>query len=217
MLIPLAIINHFKPTRELPGLKATARALSAGHRAQGFHACRATRGFSPGGIFSCAPIDALKLISQAGWRPMRRRALEEAERWMLERIGEGSDGLAAVFPAMLNSLIALRALGYSNDHPIYEKAAKDFAGLFVDDPEDFRIQPCLSPVWDTAINIIALAESGLPAEHPALTKRGRLAGGERSADPRRLDREQSASGSRAAGPSNTTTFIIPTRTTPRWC
>ena len=36
-------------------------------------------------------------------------------------------------------------------------------GLFVDDPEDFRIQPCLSPVWDTAINIIALAESGFPA------------------------------------------------------
>ena len=63
---------------------------------------------------------------------MRRRALEEAERWMLERIGEGSDGLAAVFPAMLNSLIALRTLGYSSRHPIYEKAAKDFAGLFVE-------------------------------------------------------------------------------------
>jgi len=42
--------------------------------------------------------------------------------------------------------------------------------LFVNDPEDFRIQPCLSPVWDTAINIIALAESGLPAEHPSLQK-----------------------------------------------
>src|SRR5262249_52162728 len=40
--------------------------------------------------------------------------------------------------------------------------------LFVDDPEDFRIQPCLSPVWDTAINIIALAESGLSPEHEAL-------------------------------------------------
>src|SRR5205085_6279650 len=112
----------------------------------------------------------LTIISEFGWRPMRKRALEEGERWMLERIGEGSDGLAAVFPAMLNALIALRALGYSKDHPAYEKAAKDFAGLFVDDPEDFRIQPCLSPVWDTAINVIALAESGLPAEHPALKK-----------------------------------------------
>src|SRR5215212_7632356 len=70
-------------------------------------------------------------------RAMLKRALEEAERWMLERIGEGSDGLAAVFPAMLNALIALRALGYSPSHPVYAKAAKDFAGLFVDDPEDF--------------------------------------------------------------------------------
>ena len=89
---------------------------------------------------------------------------------MLERIGEGSDGLAAVFPAMLNCLIALRALGYSKTNPIYAKAEKDFAGLFIDDPEDFRIQPCLSPVWDTAINIISLAESGVSAEHPALQK-----------------------------------------------
>ncbi|PYK31045.1 MAG: squalene--hopene cyclase, partial [Verrucomicrobia bacterium] len=54
--------------------------------------------------------------------------------------------------------------------PVYAKAENDFAGLFVDDPEDFRIQPCLSPVWDTAITIIALADSGLAPEHPALQK-----------------------------------------------
>ena len=96
--------------------------------------------------------------------------LQEAERWMLERIGQGSDGLATVYPAMLNCLIALRVLGYSKEHPVYKKAAHDFAGLFVDDPDDFRIQPCLSPVWDTAINIISLAESGLSPEHPALRR-----------------------------------------------
>ena len=73
-------------------------------------------------------------------------------------------------PAMLNALIALHALGYPNSHPAVAKAQRDFEGLFVNDPEDFRIQPCLSPVWDTAINIIALAESGLPAEHPSLQK-----------------------------------------------
>jgi squalene-hopene/tetraprenyl-beta-curcumene cyclase len=50
---------------------------------------------------------------------------------------------------MLNSMIALKTLGYAADHPLYVKAKRDFEGLFVDDPEDFRIQPCLSPVWDT--------------------------------------------------------------------
>ena len=63
----------------------------------------------------------------------------------------------------------VRVLGFAGQ-PDHEKAAKGFAGLFVEDPEDFRIQPCLSPVWDTSINIIALAESGVPAEHPALKK-----------------------------------------------
>ena len=131
---------------------------------------------------------------------MRKRALEEAERWMLERIGEGSDGLATVFPAMLNSLIALRALGYSTSHPVYVKAAAGFsrACLWMI-PEDFRIQPCLSPVWDTAINIIALAESGSARRAPGAAKSGRLAGRQGSAGARRLDGEQSASGSERLG------------------
>ena len=169
MLVPLAIINHFKPTRELPGMKQLHELYPLGTEHKDFTLPRDPRFFAWRNFFLRAD-HALKIISKLEWRPMRRRALEEAERWMLERIGEGSDGLAAVFPAMLNSLIALRVLGYSAGDPIYEKAMKDFAGLFVDDPEDFRIQPCMSPVWDTSINIIALAESGVPAEHPALKK-----------------------------------------------
>src|SRR5438067_1988073 len=116
--------------------------------------------------------DTFKFLQPLRIGLLRQRALEAAERWMLERIREGSDGLAAVFPAMLNCMIALRALGYSKTNPVYAKAEKDFAGLFVDDPDDFRIQPCLSPVWDTAITIIALAESGLLPEHEALQKAG---------------------------------------------
>src|SRR5436190_6076267 len=169
MLIPLAIINHFKPTRELPSMKQLHELYPLGTEHKDFTLPRDPRFFAWRNFFLRAD-HGLKIISRLGWRPMRKRALEEAERWMLERIGEGSDGLAAVFPAMLNALIALRALGYSKDHPAYAKAAQDFAGLFIDDPEDFRIQPCLSPVWDTAINIIALAESGLPADHPSLKK-----------------------------------------------
>jgi squalene-hopene/tetraprenyl-beta-curcumene cyclase len=169
MLIPLAIINHFKPTRELPGMKQLHELYPLGTEHKDFTLPRDPRFFAWRNLF--LRVDhAFKLIAKLNWRPMRRRALEEAERWMLQRIGEGSDGLAAVFPAMLNSLIALRALGYAKDHPVYVKAMRDFAGLFVDDTEDFRIQPCFSPVWDTAINIIALAESGLAADHPALRK-----------------------------------------------
>jgi squalene-hopene/tetraprenyl-beta-curcumene cyclase len=169
MLVPLAIINHFKPTRALHGEKQLHELYPLGTEQGDLRLPRSER-FWTWRNFFLRVDDVLKFLRPLGFRPLRRRALEEAERWMLERIGEGSDGLAAVYPAMLNCLIALRALGYSKRNPVYAKAQKDFAGLFVDDPDDFRIQPCLSPVWDTAINIISLVESGVSPEHPALQK-----------------------------------------------
>jgi len=169
MLIPLAIINHFKPSRVLPGEKQLHELYPLATENQDLRLPRSERFFTWRNFFLRVD-DVFKFLHPLEFRPMRQRALEEAERWMLERIGEGSDGLATVYPAMLNCLIALRALGYPKTHPVYAKAAKDFAGLFIDDPDDFRIQPCLSPVWDTAINMIALAESGLSPEHPALQK-----------------------------------------------
>lgn len=169
MLVPLAIINHFKPTRKLPGMKQLHELYPLGTEHEDFRLPRDERFFTWRNFFLRID-DALKLLHPLRLRPMRKRALAEAERWMVERIGEGSDGLATVFPAMLNCLIALKALGYSKDNAIYQKAQRDFAGLFVDDPEDFRIQPCLSPVWDTSINLISLGESGVPGDHPAMQK-----------------------------------------------
>ena len=169
MLVPLAIINHFKPTRILPGEKQLHELYPLGTEQSDLRLPR-SEPFWTWRNFFLRLDDVFKFLSPLRIRPLRRRALEEAERWMLERIGKGSDGLAAVFPAMLNSLIALRALGYSKTNPVYAKAEQDFAGLFVDDPEDFRIQPCLSPIWDTAINIISLAESGVAPDDPNLQK-----------------------------------------------
>jgi len=171
MLVPLAIINHFKPTRILPGEKQLHELYPLGTEQSDLRLPRSEK-FWTWRNFFLRLDDCFKFLSPLRMRPLRRRALEEAERWMCQRIGEGSDGLAAVYPAMLNCMIALRVLGYTKTNPLYAKAEKDFAGLFVDDQEDFRIQPCLSPVWDTAISIISLAESGLPAEHPALQKAG---------------------------------------------
>jgi len=63
-------------------------------------------------------------------------------------------------------------MGYPNDHPEMVKAKRELERFFVDDVEnnDFRVQPCLSPVWDTAIAVIALRESGLPENHPQLQR-----------------------------------------------
>src|SRR5947207_2281534 len=147
MLVPLAVINHFKPTRVLPGEKQLHELYPLGTEHQDFRLPRSER-FWTWRNFFLRLDEVLKFLHPLNIRPMRPPALAEAERWMLERIGEGSDGLATVFPAMLNCIIALRSLGYSRHDPIYAKAEKDFAGLFVDDRDDFRIQPCLSAVWD---------------------------------------------------------------------
>src|SRR2546428_9066376 len=172
MLVPLAIINHFKPTRVLPGEKQLHELYPLGTEQSDLRLPRSER-FWTWRNFFLRLNDVLKILHPLRIRPTRKRALEEAERWMLERIGGGSDGLAAVYPAMLNCLIALRVLGYSRKNAVYKKAAEDFGGLFIDDPEDFRIQPCLSPIWDTAITLIALAESGVSQEHPALQRAAR--------------------------------------------
>lgn len=169
MLIPLAILNHFKPTRQLPASQQLHELYPVGSETGNLGLQWRKPRFSwPNFFLICDRL--LKVLHGLPWKPWRPRAIELAESWMVERMGARSGGLAAIFPAMLNSLIALKALGYVPDHPLYAKAKRDFEGLFVDDPEDFRIQPCLSPVWDTAINLIALRASGLESDDPRIVR-----------------------------------------------
>jgi squalene-hopene/tetraprenyl-beta-curcumene cyclase len=169
MLVPLAIINHYKPTRQLPPEKHLHELYPIGSEQGDLGlAWRRPRVSWPNFFLACDRM--LKLLHRLPWKPWRRRALDLAERWMTARMGEGSDGLGAIFPSMLNSLMALKTLRYPSDHPLVVKAQHDFAGLFVDDPQDFRIQPCLSPVWDTAISLLALLDSGVDPQRPEIRR-----------------------------------------------
>ena len=110
-------------------------------------------------------------------RPLRKVALKKAETWMLARL-EMSDGLGAIYPAMLNAIIALRCLGYSLDDPQVIRALDEFEKLGIDEPNGtadypaptFRMQPCMSPVWDTAQAVFALGEAGVDRQDPRLLK-----------------------------------------------
>ena len=102
-------------------------------------------------------------------RPLRSIALKKAERWMLERL-EMSDGLGAIYPGIMNSIIALRCLGYSLDDPQVIRAMDEFEKLGIEEETTFRMQPCMSPVWDTAYAIFALAESGVSATDARLVQ-----------------------------------------------
>ncbi len=110
-------------------------------------------------------------------RPLRKMALKKAEKWLLERF-EMSDGLGAIYPAMVNAIIALHWLGYSDDDPQFIRAMDEFEKLGIDHPEGtaeyptptFRMQPCMSPVWDTAQAVFALGEAGVAKDDPRLLK-----------------------------------------------
>ena len=111
----------------------------------------------------------LKLYEKSPWKPFRQRAIREAKSWMLQHI-ERTDGLAAIYPAMMNSIFALMAFGHGPDDPLTLREIKEFSRFEIEEQDTIRMQPCVSPVWDTCIAMVALEEAGLPPDHPALVK-----------------------------------------------
>jgi squalene-hopene/tetraprenyl-beta-curcumene cyclase len=90
---------------------------------------------------------------------MRERATRLAERWMLERLN-GEDGLGAIFPAMVNALEVMAILGYAADDPRRVTAKRALQKLVVEGPSSAYCQPCVSPIWDTALASLAMQEAG---------------------------------------------------------
>ncbi|MBV8169142.1 MAG: squalene--hopene cyclase, partial [Alphaproteobacteria bacterium] len=90
----------------------------------------------------------------------RKRAIERAAAFVTERLN-GEDGLGAIFPAMANTVMMFDVLGYPKDHPQRATAMRAVEKLLVLDPERTYCQPCLSPIWDTALVAHALMEVGI--------------------------------------------------------
>jgi squalene-hopene/tetraprenyl-beta-curcumene cyclase len=92
-------------------------------------------------------------------KKIREYAIHVAETWMLGHL-HFSDGLGAIYPSMMYSIMAMDALGYERDHPDLEQAIRQFDNLMLEGEETMVFQPCKSPVWDTAIATFALGELG---------------------------------------------------------
>lgn len=88
---------------------------------------------------------------------VRKRAIKKAENWFIERLN-GTDGLGAIFPAMINIHEALAYLGYTSDHPNRVATREALKKLLVVGEDSAYCQPCFSPVWDTALACLALQE-----------------------------------------------------------
>jgi squalene-hopene/tetraprenyl-beta-curcumene cyclase len=112
---------------------------------------------------------ALKLYERLPMKPGRERAVRRSSQWMLEHL-ERSEGLAAIYPAMMNSIFALMAIGYSPEHPITARQIDEFSRFEIEQIDTLSVQPCLSPVWDTAIAAFSLLEANVAPTDVCLQK-----------------------------------------------
>lgn len=174
IVVPLSLLWAFQPKTKLP----------REHRIDELF-CKSPKSM-PVTMPPCEQLDALKsrtwfpwdsffrgvdrtwkLVESLGCNPFRKRAVQSAERWILDRL-EKSDGLGAIFPPIIWTVIGLRCLGYAEDAPEVVNALRELEKLTIEEGETTRLEPCRSPVWDTAIAVNALCEAEVPGDHPQI-------------------------------------------------
>jgi len=155
MIVPLSLMWAFKPVRTIPDDRGIAELFADADRRPLRHAGRRD-GWA---VFFRGVDRVLKACDALGLRPLRSRAVMACRRWMLERFS-GSDGLGAIFPPIVWSIVALRAMGCDDDSPEVRECWRQLERLVEPQPDGTtRIEPCRSPVWDTAIGLRALADA----------------------------------------------------------
>lgn len=156
IVVPLAIVQALNPGQPVP----------AGFHLDELFLPGVPKGFSPpASLFSWKSfflgVDRLfKLWERRGSKAIRKKAIEKCRDWVLERT-KYSDGLGAIYPPMMYTIMALDLLGKRPGDPDRDEAEQQFLNLMVDDGDRFFFQPCFSVVWDTAIAIHALGEAGI--------------------------------------------------------
>ncbi|HEX4154094.1 MAG TPA: squalene--hopene cyclase [Acidobacteriaceae bacterium] len=177
ILVPLSIIYATKPFKKLPPEQGIEELFVGGRENSNLHLRWDKKHRLSWRNFFLFWDWVTHGFERVHIRPLRKIALKSAEQWMLARF-EKSDGLGAIYPAMLNAIVALRCLGYSLDDPQMIRAMDEFEKLGIDCPNGepgyptptFRMAPCFSPVWDTAQVLSTLGEAGIEKTDPRMVR-----------------------------------------------
>lgn len=175
VLVPLLIIMDRKPVKWLPPHLSLDELWPDGRERTSLRFPRVPEPFDWRGLFWKSVFigmdDLLKIWERFSPRPIRKRAVDAARAWLEERMAVPG-GLGGIYPAIANSILALRLLGYPDDHPLVAGQLKEIEALAVETDDEIHYQPCPSPVWDTCLAVNALVESGVPPDHAALRAAG---------------------------------------------
>ena len=162
-IVALSVVLAYRPRRSLP---FTLGELGAG--------ARAAPSRVPASYQGRALVALDRLLhgyERRPLRPVRRLALERAERWIVDR-QEDDGSWGGIQPPWVYSLMALHLRGYALDHPVMRRGLDGLDAFTIDDARGRRLEACQSPVWDTALAVVALADSGLAPGDEAMLRAG---------------------------------------------
>lgn len=167
ILVPLAILSALRPHCPLPDGVNIDELFVGGRQGPHLRLRKDPRPLTPRNLF--LNLDRLlHFCERHRLTPWRKLALKAAEGWMVTRF-QGSGGLGAIFPPIVNALMAMRCLGYPDDHPEVLGQWRELEAFEIEEGDTLRLQPCVSPVWDTGLATLSLSYAGLPPEHPAMS------------------------------------------------
>jgi squalene-hopene/tetraprenyl-beta-curcumene cyclase len=178
-IVALSLVMAHRPRRELPF------ALEELHGPEPWRPARPT---SARGRWLARLDRVLRVYERRPLRLLRRIAMGRAERWIVRR-QEADGSWGGIQPPWVYSLMALRLNGYSLEHPVMRRGLEGIERFMIEDrgvprsdgqptasvgagrsSTSRRLEACQSPVWDTALTVVALNDAGLPGDHPALVR-----------------------------------------------
>jgi squalene-hopene/tetraprenyl-beta-curcumene cyclase len=155
IVVPLTIFSAFKPVRRLPAAQGIAELFLQPQHKRLLPHPPTKRLFTWANGF-LAVDQLLKWLEKWEPRQVRAAAVAQASAWMRSHFSD-SDGVGAIFPPIIYTIISLHCLGYAADSPEMVYALKQLDNLMIEEEDSLRVQPCFSPVWDTALSVNALA------------------------------------------------------------
>jgi squalene-hopene/tetraprenyl-beta-curcumene cyclase len=168
IVVPLAIFYAHKPIRRLPPEQGIAELFLKPPDTPLWPHPPTRRWLTWTNVFLV--IDQLiKRLETWKFGRLRAAALKRAEKWLLDHFAD-SDGVGAIFPPIIYTIICLRCRGYADDSPEMQWALKQLDDLMIEEGDTLRLQPCFSPVWDTALTLNALAMAGVSGTHLAIQR-----------------------------------------------
>ena len=168
ILVPLAVMNAAKPSRPIPEHAHIDELFVDGRDRKRMRLQWDKKPVTWRNVFLIFD-KLLKLYDASPVKPFRKRALDKSLRWLLDR-EENSGGLGAIFPAMTHAIMAYKCMGLEDNHPAICKELAELAAFEIEEDDKIRLQPCVSPVWDTALIINSLVDSGYAADSDAISR-----------------------------------------------